>query len=49
MNMVMDTLAAIALATEPPHPSELKVNKNQKHEKVFMPEMWRAIIAQYIY
>lgn len=23
MNMVMDTLAAIALATEPPHPSEL--------------------------
>lgn len=24
MNMVMDTLAAIALATEPPHPTELK-------------------------
>jgi Ca2+-transporting ATPase len=25
INMIMDTLAAISLATEPPHPSELKL------------------------
>ena len=49
MNMVMDTLAAISLATEPPHPTELKQTRVKKHDKVFMPEMWRAIIAQYIY
>lgn len=24
INMVMDTLAAVSLATEPPHPTELK-------------------------
>jgi len=45
--MVMDTLAAIALATEPPHPHVLKnVSDNQKERKsenVFKPEMWRSI------
>ena len=51
MNMVMDTLAAIALATEPPHPHHLKnesANQSQKMkkaEKVFKPEMWRSIFA----
>jgi len=49
INMVMDTLAALALATEPPHPSELKQNRIKKHDKVFMPEMWRAIFGQAIY
>jgi hypothetical protein len=32
--MIMDTLAAIALATEPPHPAELKQQRVKKHEKV---------------
>lgn len=47
--MVMDTLAAIALATEPPHPTELKQGRIKKHDKVFLPEMWRAIFGQTLY
>lgn len=41
----MDTLAAIALATEPPHPTDLKQGRIKKFDKVFMPEMWRAILG----
>jgi magnesium-transporting ATPase (P-type) len=49
VNMVMDTLAALALATEPPHPTELKQGKIKKSDRVFLPEMWRAIFSQVIY
>lgn len=34
MNMVMDTLAAIALATEPPHPTDLNKQRIKKHDRV---------------
>lgn len=43
--MVMDTLAAISLATEPPHPTQLKKKRLNKSEKVFLPEMWRQILG----
>mmetsp|Transcript_22246 Transcript_22246/g.16680 ORF Transcript_22246/g.16680 Transcript_22246/m.16680 type:complete len:234 (+) Transcript_22246:1222-1923(+) len=47
--MVMDTLAAISLATEPPHPTDLKPKKNRKRDKIFTPEMWRQILGQSAY
>lgn len=45
----MDTLAAISLATEPPHPTELKQDKRRKNEKIILPVMWRNIIGQVTY
>jgi len=47
--MVMDTLAALALATEPPHPTELKKDRPKKHDKIILPVMWRQIFGQAIY
>jgi len=47
--MVMDTLAAISLATEPPHPTELTQGRVKKADKVFIPEMWRNILGQAVY
>jgi Ca2+-transporting ATPase len=49
INMVMDTLAAIALATEPPHPTELKKERVRRHDKIFTPVMYRNIFGQAIY
>lgn len=49
INMVMDTLAAMALATEPPHPTELKADKVKKHDKLITPCMWRTIFGHAIY
>lgn len=45
MNMVMDTLAAIALATEPPHPTELHKSRIKKHDRVILNSMWRTILG----
>ena len=45
----MDTLAAISLATEPPHPSELKQDRQKKSDKIILPSMWRNIIGQVTY
>lgn len=49
INMIMDTLAAVALATEPPHPSELKQQRIRKTDRVILPGMWRNIIGQSTY
>jgi magnesium-transporting ATPase (P-type) len=49
INMIMDTLAAIALATEPPHPTELKKDKIKKYDKIILKGMWRHILSQAIY
>lgn len=49
VNMVMDTLAALALATEPPHPTELPARKLTKQTRIVVNSMWRAIIGQSIY
>ena len=49
INMIMDTLAAISLATEPPHPTNLKQEKQKKQDKLITPVMWRNISCQAIY
>lgn len=46
INMIMDTLAAISLATEPPHPSAMKLEKQKKSDKLILPVMWRNILGQ---
>ena len=43
LNMIMDTLGAISLATEPPHPTNLKQEKQKKTDKLIVPTMWRNI------
>jgi Ca2+-transporting ATPase len=47
--MIMDTLAAISLATEPPHPTQLKKEKQKKSDKIILPAMWRNIMSQVTY
>lgn len=42
----MDTLAAISLATEPPHPVSMKLEKQKKSDKLILPVMWRNILGQ---
>ena len=49
VNMVMDTLAAISLCTEPPHPTELKKERVKKHDKIILKSMWRSILGHFIY
>jgi len=49
INMVMDTLAAVSLATEPPPPTELKKERIKKHDKIIIPVMWRTILGQALY
>ncbi len=45
INMVMDTLAALALATEPPHPTVLKGRPVRGCDKIFSQVMWRTILG----
>jgi len=47
--MIMDTLAAISLATEPPHPNSIKLEKQKKSDKLILPVMWRNILGQIAY
>ena len=47
--MVMDSLAAIGLATEPPHPDKLKDKRVRKHDRIFTMEMWRNILGQVVF
>jgi hypothetical protein len=42
--MIMDALAAVSLATEPPHPSAIKTEKQKKTDKIILPVMWRNIL-----
>jgi magnesium-transporting ATPase (P-type) len=49
INMIMDTLAAISLATEPPHPVSMKLEKQKKTDRIILPVMWRNIIGQVAY
>lgn len=49
VNMIMDTLAAMSLATEPPHPTNLKAEKQKKQDKIILPVMWRNIGSQAVY
>jgi len=49
INLVMDVLAAIAFATEHPHPTELRKERIKKKDKVITPLIWRAVSSQAIY
>ena len=49
INLVMDILAAIAFATEHPHPEKLRPQRITKNDKIVTPLMQRAILSQAIY
>eukprot|EP01091_Cochliopodium_minus_P014751 TRINITY_DN505_c0_g1_i1.p1 TRINITY_DN505_c0_g1~~TRINITY_DN505_c0_g1_i1.p1 ORF type:complete len:1009 (-),score=313.19 TRINITY_DN505_c0_g1_i1:89-3070(-) len=48
VNLIMDTMAALALATESPHKSLLDRKPYGRHENILTPAMWRNILGQAI-
>ena len=49
VNLIMDTFAALALATEPPHDSVLDRPPATKADMIVNPVMWRNIVGQSIF
>ncbi|CAK7267885.1 plasma membrane calcium [Sporothrix epigloea] len=49
VNLIMDTLAALALATDPPHPSILDRKPERKGSSIISTTMWKVIIGQALY
>ncbi|OKL58510.1 hypothetical protein UA08_06274 [Talaromyces atroroseus] len=49
VNLIMDTFAAMALATDPPHKSILEKKPQPKSAPMISLTMWKMIIAQSIY
>ena len=49
VNMIMDTLGALALATEPPNDEMMKRPPTGRGESFITKVMWRNIIGQSIY
>lgn len=49
VNLIMDTFAALALATDPPSPSMLDRKPDRKNAPLISPTMWKMIIGQAIY
>eukprot|EP01132_Coremiostelium_polycephalum_P001126 gene1126-1431_t len=49
VNLIMDTLAALALATEPPTPELLDRPPNGKNAPLITRSMWRNIIGQAVF
>jgi P-type Ca2+ transporter type 2C len=49
VNLIMDTFAALALATDPPTPSILDRKPDQKSTNLISLNMWKMIIGQAIY
>ncbi|RDW78918.1 putative calcium transporting ATPase (Pmc1) [Aspergillus mulundensis] len=49
LNLIMDTFAALALATDPPTPSILTRPPTPRHAPLFTPTMWKMILGQSIY
>ena len=47
--MVMDSLGAIALATEPPSNNNKLGAKLKDHDPIILPVMFRQIIGQAVY
>lgn len=46
----MDVLAAIALASEAPHPTKLRKERvNINKDSLISPIMWRTIFSQVLY
>ena len=49
VNLIMDTFAALALATDPPHSSVLDRKPDRKSAPLITLTMWKMIIGQSIY
>ncbi|RDL35880.1 uncharacterized protein BP5553_06492 [Venustampulla echinocandica] len=49
VNLIMDTFAALALATDPPTPSLLDRKPDRKTTRLITLDMWKMIIGQSIY
>ena len=49
INLIMDTFAALALATEPPHQKILHRKPYKKEAPIITDVMWRNIICHSIY
>ncbi|EOO03676.1 putative calcium-translocating p-type atpase protein [Phaeoacremonium minimum UCRPA7] len=49
VNLIMDTLAALALATDPPQESVLNRKPERKGSSIISSTMWKMIIGQSIY
>lgn len=49
VNLIMDTLAALALATDPPQDSILDRKPEPKGSSIISPTMWKMILGQAIY
>ena len=49
VNLIMDTLAALALATEPPSKDLMDQMPYNRHELIVTPIMWRNIVGQALY
>ena len=49
INLIMDVLAAIAFATENPHPTEIRKERVRVKDRIITPPMMRSIISQAIY
>lgn len=49
VNLIMDTLAALALATDPPQDSVLDRKPERKGSSIISTTMWKMIIGQAIY
>ena len=49
VNLIMDTMAALALATEPPSDSLLTQKPYNRSELIVTPVMWRNIIGQALF
>jgi len=46
VNLIMDTFAALALATEPPNPDIIKGKPYPKNDSIITATMWRNVIGQ---
>ncbi|CEJ91712.1 Putative ATPase, P-type, calcium-transporting, PMCA-type [[Torrubiella] hemipterigena] len=49
VNLIMDTLAALALATDPPHDSVLDRKPEPKGSSIISVTMWKMIMGQAVY
>lgn len=49
VNLIMDTFAALALATEPPSPELLNRQPHKRDSMIVSPVMWRNIFGQAFY
>ncbi|KAI8648543.1 Calcium-transporting ATPase [Fusarium keratoplasticum] len=49
VNLIMDTLAALALATDPPHDSVLDRKPEPKGSSIISATMWKMILGQSVY